>query len=220
VTDYLSEMSRYYNERATEYEQIYFRDDAARRKEIDDEVFRVRELAEGKNILEIACGTGYWTQYLSQTARHITAIDIAPQMIEEARKKPTVCPVEFMQADLNHLSDIGSKYDLIALGFWFSHHPKQDYDSLFFSLISHLAPSGVIWMIDNNPPAEGPEQDFSHCDAHGNNFKKRRLSDGREFTIIKNYFTESKLREICEPYFLVSRLTFGRHYWAVVLLPR
>jgi len=218
MTDKRSEMDHYYNERAGEYEQIYFRDDAARRKEIDDEVLRVRNLARGKKVLEIACGTGYWTQYLSETATHITAIDIAPQMIDEARKKTTVCPVEFVQADLNHLPDTSEKYDLIALGFWFSHHPRQEYGLLFDSLQSHLARSGRIWMIDNNPPAEGPTQDFSHSDEYGNNFKKRFLSDGREFTIIKNYFSENELGEIYGRQFKIERLTFGRHYWAAVLI--
>jgi ubiquinone/menaquinone biosynthesis C-methylase UbiE len=220
MPDKHSEMAHYYNERAGEYEQIYFRDNAARRKEIDDEVVRVRELAVGKKILEIACGTGYWTQYLSQTAQHITAIDIAPQMLAEARKKPSVCPVEFVHADLNHLPMTCAKYDLIALGFWFSHHPRQEYDSLFSSLKSHLAPTGQIWMIDNNPPAEGPSQDYSHRDEHGNNYKKRRLSDGREFTIIKNYFSENELRECYSRQFTVNRLTLGRHYWATVLSPK
>ncbi|MEK7774582.1 MAG: class I SAM-dependent methyltransferase [Candidatus Zixiibacteriota bacterium] len=218
MADKRSEMAHYYDERAGEYEQIYFRDDAARRKEIDDEVVRVRELAIDKKVLEIACGTGYWTQYLSETAKHVTAIDIAPQMIEEARKKTTICPVEFVQADLNHLPDTSEKYDLIALGFWFSHHPRQEYDLLFNSLKSHLAPAGKIWMIDNNPPAEGPTQDSSYLDENGNNFKKRFLSDGREFTIIKNYFSESELREIYGQQFKIERLTFGRHYWAVALM--
>lgn len=216
MDDHLKEMSRYYNERASEYEQIYFRDDDARRKEIDDEVARVRDLAKGKRILEIACGTGYWTQYLSQTAAHITAIDIAPLMIEEAKRKPLACPVNFVQADLNHLPSSAGRFDLIALGFWFSHHPKQDYDSLFDSLTSHLEPGGRIWMIDNNPPAEGPRADYSHTDDDGNNYKKRFLSDGREFTIIKNYFSADSLKEILEPRFKLDRLTYGRHYWAVV----
>ena len=73
-------------------------------------------------------------------------------------------------------------------------------------------------MIDNNPPAEGPTQDSSYLDENGNNFKKRFLSDGREFTIIKNYFSESELREIYGQQFKIERLTFGRHYWAVALM--
>jgi len=217
MPDNFSPMAHYYNERAPEYEEIYFRDDAVRRTEIDDEVSRVRELAADKNVLEIACGSGYWTQYLSQTASRIAAIDIAPRMIEEARKKPTVCPVKFALADLNHLPETTEKYDLIALGFWFSHHPRQNYDALFLSLISRLVGAGQIWMIDNNPPAEGPSHDFSHRDEHGNSFKKRRLSDGREFTILKNYFSEEELREICQGRFRVNRLTYGRYYWATAL---
>lgn len=41
MTDYDKTMSRYYNSRAPEYEQIYFRDVPDRRREIDIEAARL-----------------------------------------------------------------------------------------------------------------------------------------------------------------------------------
>ena len=58
----------YYNARAPEYEQIYYRDDPQRRKEIDDESKFIKNLAAGKTVLDLCCGSGYWTHQLSQTA--------------------------------------------------------------------------------------------------------------------------------------------------------
>ena len=58
------ETEEYYRLRATEYEQIYFREIPERRKEIDNEAERLRALVAGKTVLEMACGTGYWTKVL------------------------------------------------------------------------------------------------------------------------------------------------------------
>ena len=71
-------------------------------------------------------------------------------------------------------------------------------------------------MIDNNPPAEGGavEQVF---DEFGNNYKKRDLSDGRSFLILKNYFRSDELSDIFGQRFQVKSLIHNRYYWSVVL---
>src|SRR2546428_10575742 len=50
---------------------------------------RVRMLTNhvgsGANILELGCGTGYFTKELVRTGANVTAIDISPELLEEAR---------------------------------------------------------------------------------------------------------------------------------------
>ncbi|MFZ1683717.1 MAG: class I SAM-dependent methyltransferase, partial [Candidatus Zixiibacteriota bacterium] len=94
------ETADYYQKRAAEYEKIYYREVPERRKEIDDEADRLRDLVRGKRVLELACGTGYWTAVMSETASAITAVDLWPEMIAEAKKKRLVCPVEFAASDM------------------------------------------------------------------------------------------------------------------------
>ncbi len=206
---------KYYRARASEYEQIYYREVPERRKEIDDEVARLKDLVRGKSVLDLACGTGYWTKAASETARDITAIDQAPEMIAEARKKEYQAPVTFVEGDMFGYR-FDRRYDVIIVGFWFSHQPRQEYDR-FFNLLSDLVErGGAVWMIDNNPPAEGPHQNTVGTDEHGNNFKKRYLDDGTEFVILKNYFSENELREIISPHADILRLTYGIYYWSAV----
>ncbi|WJE54751.1 hypothetical protein QRE66_11270 [Bacillus cereus] len=33
---------------------------------------KMKELFHGKKVLEVACGTGYWMQYVAEVAEHIT----------------------------------------------------------------------------------------------------------------------------------------------------
>lgn len=210
----------YYRIRATEYEQIYFRDMPERRKEIDDEADRLRILVAGKNVLELACGTGYWTKVMSDTASHVTASDIWPEMVEETRKKPFVGPVTLLSADMFKHRFPEKAFAVVAVGFWFSHQPKQEYEKFFDVIRRPLKPGGKIWLIENNPPAEGTQHEFVRKDEFGNSFKRRYLGNGEQHVILKNYFEEEELRRIFEPGFEVESLIFKKYYWSVVLRSR
>lgn len=211
--------TEYYNRRASEYEQIYYRDNPPRRKEIDDEAKHLKELAQNRLILDIACGTGYWTQIMSLTAKEIIATDLSDEMINMAKLKEYHCPISFLQADLNALPFKTKKFELITLGFWFSHHPRQKYEQLFNNLIPLLSPGGQIWMIDNNPPAEGPKMESCGVDEFGNNYKRRYLDNGEEYVILKNYFELSELRDIFSKSFDINNIVYQKYYWSVVLKP-
>src|SRR3954468_6957863 len=67
-------LPEYYARRAKEYERIYHKperqEDLAKLKELLPRTF-ARE-----RVLEIACGTGYWTEVLAGTASSVTATDI------------------------------------------------------------------------------------------------------------------------------------------------
>ncbi len=215
-----NELEQYYRARAAEYEQIYYRDHPGRRAELRDQGNRLRRLVSGKTVLELACGTGYWTEVMSHAAGSIRAVDLSEEMLTQAATKDYGCKVSLESADMfSH--DFGpEKYDVVALGFWFSHQPRQEYDHLFDLLVAPLKADGLIWMVDNNPPAEGPSPNLSGTDEYGNSYKKRYLSNGREFEIMKNYFDPDSLRECFVERFDIQSLDFGEYYWSVVLSVR
>ena len=156
---------------------------------------------------------------MSQTAHLITAIDVSSEMLDEARKKSYGCPVDFIPGDMfGH--DYGRRFDVLVIGFWFSHQPRQEYPRLFDLMRGLITDHGRFWLIDNNPPAEGPHQHSVRKDEHGNNFKKRFLDNGTEFVILKNYFTEDELRKIFTTEFGVESLIYGTYYWSTVLKSR
>lgn len=207
----------YYRARAPEYEQIYYRDVPERRKEIDDQCEYVRHIAMHKTVLDLACGTGYWSRVASETAKEIVACDIAAEMIFQAKTKKYKCPVEFAVSDLYHLPFQSGFFDLIMLGFWLSHEPNQNYSALFDSITASLSPGGRLWLIDNNPPAEGLQIDSAGTDEHGNNFKMRRLGNGDEYVILKNYFSQDRLESVLSARFRIIDLIYKKYYWSVLL---
>ena len=52
-------LEKYYSKRASEYEQIYEKPE--RQHELEWLRNRIPMLFRGKTVLEVACGTGYWT---------------------------------------------------------------------------------------------------------------------------------------------------------------
>lgn len=210
----------YYRQRAPEYEQIYFRDHPQKQKELAEEAERLRALSSGKSVLDLACGTGYWTEVIAGAADETVASDISPEMIQQARAKKYARPVSFVRTDLYQGGFAEGSFDLLTLGFWFSHEPRQNHREFFRLIVPPLKKGGLIWMIDNNPPAEGPAVESEGKDSHGNNYKKRFLDSGKAFVILKNYFVEKELREIFGRHFKIERLIFGQCYWSVVLAGR
>ena len=94
---------KYYFERAREYERIYQKperqEDLSKLKKI------FKDLFFAKSVFEIACGTGYWTQFISETAKSIYATDINETVIEIAQSKKYQSPTTFEKADIYNLTN-------------------------------------------------------------------------------------------------------------------
>src|SRR6202043_371464 len=68
------QLAEYYQQRAAEYDAVYAKperqQDLAQLKEL------LPPLVAGRHVLEIAAGTGYWTQVIAPAAASITATDL------------------------------------------------------------------------------------------------------------------------------------------------
>ena len=61
-----AEMERYYAARACRYEKVY--DTPARARDIAEIEHHLKERFAGLRVLEVACGTGFWTRRVADTA--------------------------------------------------------------------------------------------------------------------------------------------------------
>jgi len=67
----------------------------------------------GKQLLEIGCGTGRWSRYFSEKGFKVTGIDISEEMINTANKK-NIPHCRFQVADAQSLSFFDNSFDIGA----------------------------------------------------------------------------------------------------------
>jgi ubiquinone/menaquinone biosynthesis C-methylase UbiE len=91
----LTEQQAYYRARAPEYDQWFLRQGRYDQgPELNqrwfDEVAEVwaalEEARISGDVLEMAAGTGWWTERLAASAGHVTALDSSPEALEIARQ--------------------------------------------------------------------------------------------------------------------------------------
>jgi demethylmenaquinone methyltransferase/2-methoxy-6-polyprenyl-1,4-benzoquinol methylase len=75
-------LADYYAARVTEYEQVYAKPE--RQADLARLRLVVAEFARERRVLEVACGTGYWTVELARTAKSVVATDIGEAVLAVA----------------------------------------------------------------------------------------------------------------------------------------
>jgi len=191
-------LRRYYAARAREYESIYEKPERQRDlRRLEDEV--PARLA-GRRVLEIACGTGYWTRFLAQAAARVVGVDASVQTLEVARAKGLPQDrVEFRLADAYALPDELGLFEGAFAGFWWSHVPRARQAEFLACLDRRLGPGARVTLLDNLYVA-GSSTPVAGTDSEGNSWQRRRLADGSEHRVLKNFPTEDELRGAIAPF--------------------
>jgi ubiquinone/menaquinone biosynthesis C-methylase UbiE len=114
-------MVKYYKDRAKEYEQIYERSDQRRQEEQDLMGGEMKRFLSGMDVIDIGCGTGYWTQGASETARSIVGIDVNQTVLDIAISKTYRCPTEFKVMDAYRIEYPEKTFSGALASFWLSH---------------------------------------------------------------------------------------------------
>lgn len=204
----------YYNDRAKEYEKVYWnpaeQDDLLAATNLFQAVFAQ------KKVLEIACGTGYWTERIAQTATSLHATDINASVLEIAQKRRSGNNLSFSMADIYSLPT-GPKYEGLFGGFIWSHILLQDLDRFLDQCKNVLLPGADLVFIDSNP-VEGTNHDrreITQTDEQGNTYQTRSLENGATHVVLKNFpgreFLDQKLSRIAGDIQHVNL----EHYWIV-----
>ena len=216
-------MARYYAQRAHQYERVYHKPE--RQHDLTTLRAAVAETFTGRSVLEIACGTGYWTELVSHSAQSIVALDINEEVMALARAKPLPPgKVTFIQADVFALPELAYRFDAALVGFWWSHIPKVRLRSFLDQLHAALEPGARVMCFDNayvagsSTPLSRIDSDgnpASQRDADGNTYQERVLDDGSTHLIVKNFPTEQELRAAVADSAVEVNVQFLTYYWVL-----
>ena len=116
--------------------------DMIRSDEVIGVILDNAHVREGSRVLDVACGTGVLIpDYIKRNVQSVTAVDISPKMIAEARAKFTDPRVSFVLGDAEN-TDVGSGFDCIVIYNAFPHFPRPE--ELIGRLSALLAPGGCL----------------------------------------------------------------------------
>jgi len=113
-----------------------------------DSIERFCNLIGPKNpkILELACGPGNVTRLLKLQfpESRIVALDLAPKMIEIAKK--ALPDVDFRVMDVRLISSIPEVFDAIICSFCLPFLSKSDAEKLISDCADRLVPGGILYI--------------------------------------------------------------------------
>ena len=204
-------MKDYYALRAGEYDRIYTKPE--RQNDLRRMESWLTETLANRNVLEIACGTGYWTQFYAPNAKNVVGIDSAPETLEIARTRVTP-NVRLLQGDAYAPPLIDMHFDAGFAAFWWSHMPRSRIPLFLDRLHATLQPDAKVIFMDNRF-VQGSSTPIAEQDGEGNTYQQRQLDDGSTHRILKNFPTaESLLLEIA-PYAKTASYHQWPYFWAL-----
>jgi SAM-dependent methyltransferase len=125
---------------------------------------RLRELIEGTTdvpalppaaALDVGCGTGDSSVYLARHRWHVTGVDFVPKALDKARAKARTAgvPVDFIHADVTHLSQAGldTPFQLIVDNGCLHGMSNDDRDLYVREITAAAAPGARLLIVAAKP---------------------------------------------------------------------
>jgi SAM-dependent methyltransferase len=201
--DLLAEQKAFYRRRAPEYDQWWQRRgpydrgpevEAQWQAQVDVVAGELAAFGARGDVLELAGGTGWWTERLAATSTTLTVVDSSPEALEINRERVGRRDVEYITADLFTWEPAGS-YDVVFFSFWLSHVPRQRVAGFFEFVASCLREDGRAFLIDNRTDPFPEHRDPHVLDAR-DDVQRRSLSDGSEHRVVKVMYEPDDLAQL------------------------
>jgi demethylmenaquinone methyltransferase/2-methoxy-6-polyprenyl-1,4-benzoquinol methylase len=194
-------MSVYYCRRAAWHDEyMEYHGNRAMEKLLGPIISYLEPLVVDKNLLEVACGTGNWTDVWSRRARQVTATDYSREALDIAREKLAENErVTLLEADAYRLEELPGKYELAFAADWYSHIPRGTIPEFLDGLHKTLQTGAAVIFLDMSLH-RGLEQWETYFDREGNRINRRGVPDGSVYEVVKNFPSEEELRAVLDPH--------------------
>lgn len=198
----IQQQIEYYSARAEEYDEWFYRTGRYDRgEEINQRWFNEAAVVKSElyqiggveNILELACGTGIWTQELLNIGKKITALDASQEVIEINRRKLGAANIEYRQVDLFSWEP-DAEYDLVFFSFWLSHVPPTLVDSFLAKVYKSVRVGGQVFILDSRFELTSTAKNHI-LENNGDIYITRKLNNEQEFKIVKIFYQPEELRD-------------------------
>ncbi len=203
--------AQFYAKSASNHDRIYDRPE--RQDDLAAMRLHVAEVLRGHTVLELACGTGYWTRIIAEVADKVVATDINPEMIAMAALRQLPADkVELRVADAYDLpADIGD-FTAVFIGFWWSHVKREEQEKFLAKLKARVGKDMFVVLLDD-AYVEGSSDTVARTDLEGNTYHIRTAPDGERYEIPKTYPSDSALRKKLASSVREIKVVRLEYYW-------
>jgi SAM-dependent methyltransferase len=207
------DLADYYRRRAREYDAVYRKPE--RQRDLAELRTLLPAMTAGKRVLEIAAGTGYWTQVIATSAVSVTATDLnAETLAVAAARGYGQAPVELTTADAYRLDRVPGDFDLVFCGFWWSHIRRADIPRFLAGVRGRFAPGTTLLVLDNRY-VPGSSHPITRVSEDGDSYQDRSLLDGRRYEVLKNFPDRARLAADLGPWTTAFSYTELEYFWLV-----
>lgn len=151
----------------------------------------IQQLAPGAHVLDVGCGSGVKSKYLSEHGLKVMGIDISDKLLEIARHEAP--EAEFKELSMTDLDTISEKFDGVFAQASLLHIPKKDAAEVVKKMAGRLTPGGVLYIAVKETRADKPEEAVEKESDYGYDYER-----------FFSYFTLVELRQ----YLADAGLTF------------
>ena len=203
--------AQFYAKSASNHDRVY--DKPERQDDLAAMRTHVADVLRGHVVLELACGTGYWTRLIAEVADKVVATDINPEMIAMAQLRAMPADkVTLRVADAYDLpADIGD-FTAVFIGFWWSHVGREVQEKFLSQLRAKVGKDMFIVLLDD-VYVEGSSETVARTDMEGNTYQIRVAPDGDRYEIPKTYPSDSALRKKLASSVREIRIVRLEYYW-------
>jgi SAM-dependent methyltransferase len=101
-----------------------------------------RELVQGKDVLDIACGEGYGSRLLAEVAKSVTGMDISQEVVAHASTSYLANNLHFAQGDCAHIPLRDASLDVVVSFETLEHHDRHH--DMIAEIRRVLRPGGLL----------------------------------------------------------------------------
>ncbi|MBO0713284.1 MAG: class I SAM-dependent methyltransferase [Acidimicrobiales bacterium] len=149
------------------------------------------------DVLELAGGTGWWTERLAASADRLTVVDSSAEALALNRARVGRDDVEYEVADLFAWRPRRG-FDVAFFSFWLSHVPRARFAGFWSLVRSCLKPGGAAFFIDNRDDPLLAGRRSPNVLEYRRDLHVRRLNDGTRYRVVKVMYEPDELRSLIE----------------------
>jgi 2-polyprenyl-3-methyl-5-hydroxy-6-metoxy-1,4-benzoquinol methylase len=141
------------------------------------------QFIKDKNVLDIACGEGYGSNLLAQTAKTVTGIDISPETIDFAKTKYKKENLSFIEGSVGKIPVNGEKVFDVVVSFETIEHVDALMQESFLKEVKRLLKDDGIFIVSS------PNKLFySDIPNYKNEFHIKEFYEKEFIEFLRKYF--------------------------------